>query len=208
LLTNNPYWITAGNPIELDHDGPDDTTSSLDRRSLDSTSVGGQPGVCPFFGDLSSEIAVGYRHIDSASTEGVSDNQKADNLDYRSVNEESVDNGQRPQPAAHQRSDWSAPDGQIATGASECNSSGWVPPASAGNVYDVFAEFERNVDYDNREGLDNKLGTGQTPSSPSQAASTLRHSPLFVSGSARTGSTEISQVPSQTDGQGEPNSLP
>jgi len=67
---------------------------------------------------------------------------------------------------------------------------------------------ELYVDYDNREGLDNKLATGQTPSSPSQAASTLHHSPLSVSGSARTGSTEISQVPSQTDGQGEPNNPP
>ena len=364
-MTNNLYRITAGNPIELDHDGPDDTTSSSDHRSLDSTSVGGRPGVCPSFDDLSSENAVSYRHIDSAATEDVSNDQKADNLNHRSVNEGSVDDGQRPQPAAHQRSNWSASDGQIATGASECNSSGRVPPASAGNVYDVFAEFERTlgrdrprhqrwqhrlsssdlsdsalehpvasigaaetpystgsgpsiteddatpnhsrhyghrnfnrdndedsgaeppkalvppnkglrgilhlapviqppnapptydcneasrqlarvtplmsssllavaaeavrnndlldppagrptgtdgqelyVDYDNREGLDNKLGTGQTPSSPFQAASTLHYSPLSVSGSARTGSTEISQVPSPTDGQGEPNNPP
>jgi len=367
LSTNNPYRITAGNPIELDHDGPDDTTSSSDHRSLDSTSVGGRPGVCPSFDDLSSENAVSYRHIDSAPTEDIRDDRKADNLNHRSINEGSVDNGQQSQPAAHQRSDWSAPDGRIVMGASECNSSGRVPPASAGNVYDVFAEFERTlgrdrprhkhqrwqhwlsssdlcdsalehpvasigaaktpystasgpsiaeddatsnhsrhyghrnfnrdnnedsgaespealvplneglrgilhlapviqppnaprtydcseasrqlaratplmssslpvvaaeairnnnlldppagrptgtdgqelyVDYNNREGLDNKLSTGQTPSSPSQAASTLHLSPSSVSGATRTGSTEISQVPSRTDGQGEPNNPP
>jgi len=367
LSTNNPYRITAGNPIELDHDGLDDTTSSSDHRSLNSTSVGGQPGVCPSVGDLSSEIAVSYRRIDSAPTEDVSDDRKADNLNHRSVNEGSVDDGQRRQPAAHQRSNWSAPDGQIAMGASECNSSGRVPPASAGNVYDVFAEFERPlgrdwprhkhqrwqhrlsssdlsdsalehpvasigaaetpystasgpsiteddatpnhsrhyghwnfnrdndedsgaeppkalvppnkdlreilhlapviqppnapptyncseasrqlarvkppmssslpvvaaeavrntdlldppagrptetagqglyINYDNREELNNKLGMGQKPSSPSQAAATLRRPLPFVSGSAGTGSTKISQVPSQMDDQGEPNSSP
>jgi len=329
--------------------------------------VGGQPGVCPSVGDLSSEIAVSYRRIDSAPTEDVSDDRKADNLNHRSVNEGSVDDGQRRQPAAHQRSNWSAPDGQIAMGASECNSSGRVPPASAGNVYDVFAEFERPlgrdwprhkhqrwqhrlpssdlsdsawehpvasigaaetpyntasgpsiteddatpnhsrhyghwnfnrdndedsgaeppevlvppnkglrgilhlapviqppsapptydcseasrqlarvkplmssslpvvaaeavrntdlldppagrptgtagqglyINYDNREELNKKLGMGQTPSSPSQAAATLRRPPPFVSGSAGTGSTKISQVPSQMDDQGEPNSSP
>lgn len=91
---------------------------------------------------------MGYRHIDSSPTEGVSNDRKADNLNHRSTKEGSVDDGQRSQPAAHQRSDWSVPDSQIATGASECNSSGRVSPASAGNVYDVFAECERTLGRD------------------------------------------------------------
>ncbi len=363
LSTNNPYRITAENPIELDYDSLDDMMSSSNHRSLDSTSMSGQPDICPSSGDLSSEIAVSHRHINSALTGGISDDRKADSLNHRSVNKGGVDDGRRPQPAAHEKSDWFAPQSQIATRASECNNSGWMPPASAGNVYDVFAEFERNLgrdrpghknqrwqhrlsssdlsdstlehpaisigaaetpysstsepsiteddatlnhsrhyghwnlnrdndedsgakspkalvppneglreilhlapviqlpnapptydcseasrelarvtplmssslpvvaaeavrnsnlldppagrptgsdgqefhsDYDNREGLDNKRSPGQTPSSSSQAASTSRHSPFSVSGSTRTGSTEISQVPSRTDSQGKP----
>lgn len=95
---------------------------------------------CPSVCDLSSKI-----DIDSAPTGGVSDDQKVDDADHYSVNEEGVYDSQRPRPAAHRRSNWSAPDGQTVTEASDCNSSGRVPPASAGKIYDVFAEYERTL---------------------------------------------------------------
>jgi len=82
----NPHQLTAAKSIELNHDGLDKTTFSLN-----STSVSGQLRICAFFCDLSSKI-----NIDSALTEGVSDDQKVDNVNHNIVNEESVDNSQWP----------------------------------------------------------------------------------------------------------------
>jgi len=49
----------------------------------------------------------------------------------------------QPRPVAHQRPKRPFPVSKPATKASDYNTSEQVPPASAGNIYDIFAEYDR-----------------------------------------------------------------
>ena len=100
--------------------------------------MGGRLDTRPSSCDLAGETTAGGQHVDAALAGGIHGNS-----DLKGVSQESIDRSEQPRPAAHRGPVRPSPYGEAATRASIYKDSDRVPPASAGNIYDVFAEFDR-----------------------------------------------------------------
>ena len=173
----------AEEPMELDDDdGSHATTPNPDYESLGASPLGGPLGMRPSSCDLSGKIAVGGEHVGATPAEGVHGNANREG-----ANEASVGMFEQPQPVAPQTPMRPCNVRKAARKASDYDTLDRVPPASAGNIHDIFAEYDRTA-RSNRTREDSK-GRQRRPSSSclGQARSGRSIAPVDATGTMGTG---------------------
>ena len=169
--------------MELDDDdGLHATTSNPDYESLGASPLGGPLDMRPSSCDLSGKIAMSGEHIGATPAEEVHSN-----ANHEGINKASVGMFKQLQPVAPQTPMWSCNVWKAARKVSNYNILNQVPPASAGNIHDIFAEYDRTA-CSNRTREDSK-SRQQRPSSSclGQAHSSRSITPVNATGTMGTG---------------------
>lgn len=116
------------------------TTPDSDYGSLGRTLSGSSLGTAASSCDPSGEITLGGQHIDAAPADGVLTNVNCKGVLQGRI---SMITRAQPRPVVHHSASRPLPVSKPATHASDYNTLEQVPPASADNIYDIFAEYDR-----------------------------------------------------------------